>query len=316
MPKKRVIVTTTINAPTEAIELFDSFEDFSLIVIGDKKTPSDYRLRRGLYVSPEEQEKKYPRLSQLLGWNCIQRRNIGFLIALEAGAEVVATVDDDNIPMPGWGQNLLIGQSTSLRSYRGAEPVFDPIGATNYPQLWHRGFPIQMVKDRDYADHTQVQQVVRVQADFWNGDPDIDAVCRMIHRPNCVFEPAGFPFASPMFAPFNSQNTFIDAALLPDYFMFPGIGRMDDIWGAFYLQARTGVRPVFCRASVTQQRNVHDLTRDLSQEVIGYENTVGLLNAIARDPRNFFAFLPGTAVAAYLEYNEIACRLIARREVA
>jgi hypothetical protein len=51
MPQQRVIVTTTINPPSEAIELFDSFEDFSLIVIGDKKTPSDHSRRRGVYVS-------------------------------------------------------------------------------------------------------------------------------------------------------------------------------------------------------------------------------------------------------------------------
>jgi hypothetical protein len=49
--QQRVIVTTTINPPSEAIELFDSFEDFSLIVIGDKKTPSDHSRRRGVYVS-------------------------------------------------------------------------------------------------------------------------------------------------------------------------------------------------------------------------------------------------------------------------
>ena len=78
---KKVIVTTTINPPTEAIEKFQSMADWDLVVIGDKKTPADYRLRRGIYVPPEEQEKYDPALSEAIGWNCIQRRNFGLLWA-------------------------------------------------------------------------------------------------------------------------------------------------------------------------------------------------------------------------------------------
>ena len=229
------------------------------------------------------------------------------------GADIVATIDDDNVPKPGWGSDLLIGQTVPVRSYRCGAAAFDPIGASNYPNLWHRGFPIQLVHARDYADHAETSTTVRIQADFWDGDPDIDAVCRMVHRPVCRFDPVGFPFTSPTIAPFNSQNTFIEGNLVPDYFMFPGIGRMDDIWGAYYLQAVTGARPVFCPPTVEQVRNAHDLTRDFSLEVIGYERTLNLLDSVAQDPRNFFAFLPGAAVAAFLEYRDIARALVSRR---
>jgi len=40
---KKVIVTTTIHPPTEAIEAFQAMEDWELVVIGDKKTPGDWR---------------------------------------------------------------------------------------------------------------------------------------------------------------------------------------------------------------------------------------------------------------------------------
>ena len=43
----KVIVTTTINPPTRAVESFQSMEDWELVVVGDLKTPSPYRLRRG-----------------------------------------------------------------------------------------------------------------------------------------------------------------------------------------------------------------------------------------------------------------------------
>ena len=74
---KKVIVTTTINHPTKAIDLFQSMDDWELVVIGDKKTPKDYQLRKGIYVSPEEQERYDKSLSDAIGWNCIQRRNFG-----------------------------------------------------------------------------------------------------------------------------------------------------------------------------------------------------------------------------------------------
>ena len=76
---RKIIVTTTINPPTEAIRRFERMKDWELVVIGDKKTPKPYRLKRGIYVSPEEQEKYDKPLSDAIGWNCIQRRSFGLL---------------------------------------------------------------------------------------------------------------------------------------------------------------------------------------------------------------------------------------------
>jgi hypothetical protein len=127
---KKVIVTTTINAPTKAIRLFDAMTDWQLVVIGDRKTPPDYRLDRGVYVDPISQAKYDPALSDAIGWNCIQRRNFGLLIAYDMGAEVVAVVDDDNVPLPGWSEQLMIGREIEVNYYETTLPVFDPIGAT------------------------------------------------------------------------------------------------------------------------------------------------------------------------------------------
>lgn len=63
----RVIVTTTINAPTEALRKFAAMPEWDLVVIGDKKTPSDFHIDGARYVGPEEQEKYDPELSEALG---------------------------------------------------------------------------------------------------------------------------------------------------------------------------------------------------------------------------------------------------------
>ena len=299
---KKVIVTTTINPPTKAIQLFQAMKDWDLVVIGDLKTPADYHLERGTYVPPAEQEKYDPALSEAIGWNCIQRRILGVLWAADRKADIVAVVDDDNIPLEGWGENLLIGRETEVNFYETDLPAFDPVGATNHPKIWHRGYPLQLLPKRDYTRKTRRKVTADVQADFWNGDPDIDAICRMEHAPECDFQPGCFPMASNKIGPFNSQNTFLSGRCLKDYFLFPHVGRMDDIWAAYYLQAK-GFRAVWNRASVYQDRNIHDLVRDMKQEYVGYENNLKLVQDVAKDPESILAYLPGRSVWAFQLYR-------------
>ncbi|MBN1182411.1 MAG: hypothetical protein JXB49_09005 [Bacteroidales bacterium] len=301
---KKVIVTTTINSPTEAIQKFDSMPDWDLVVIGDLKTPKDYRLKRGIYVSPEKQEKYDKQLSDAIGWNCIQRRNFGLLWANDMKADMVAVVDDDNIPMDGWGENLLIGNTTEVNYYETDIPAFDPIGATNHKNLWHRGFPLQLIPSRVYSNKIKKELDADIQADFWNGDPDIDAICRMEHAPDCVFEDIFFPISANKLAPFNSQNTFLKGALLKDYFLFPHVGRMDDIWASFYLQAKNNCKVVYGKASVYQERNPHDLVKDLKQEYLGYENNLKIVQELPNNADALLKYLPEVSVLAFKLYKK------------
>ncbi|KIX13271.1 hypothetical protein [Dethiosulfatarculus sandiegensis] len=299
---RKVIVTTTINPPTEAIIRYDSMEDWSLVVIGDLKTPKDYKLKKGVYVSPEEQEAYDKELSDAIGWNCIQRRSFGLLWARDLGADLVAVIDDDNIPLPGWGENLMLGREVSVNYYADQSPAFDPVGATNHPHLWHRGFPLPLLAQRDYTDVSTRRITCDVQADFWNGDPDIDAICRMEHAPECDFNSELFPLAGQGISPFNSQNTFVSGRFLKDYFLFPHVGRMDDIWASFYLQA-LGAKVVYGKPSVYQERNVHDLVKDMKQEYLGYENNLRLVQELEGDPKALFKYLPERSQKAFQLYR-------------
>ena len=294
---KKVIVSTTINPPTEAIRRFEAMKDWELVVIGDKKTPA-YKLDRGTYVSPEEQEKYDRALSDAIGWNCIQRRSLGLLWAHDLKADIVAVVDDDNIPEPGWGENLLLGREVEVNYYETDLPAFDPVGATNHQQIWHRGYPLQLLPKRDYSKRSRKKIVPEVQADFWDGDPDIDAICRMEHRPECKFDPACFPIAANKMGPFNSQNTFIAGKWLKDYFLFPHVGRMDDIWAAYYVQG-LGAKVVWAKASVYQDRNIQNPVRDMKAEYVGYENNLELVQNVAQEPESIVQYLPGRSVEAF-----------------
>ena len=116
----KYIVTTTINYPTVATKKFCKIADeknWKFVVVGDTKTPHDdyFKLKEDYnnfeYLHPEDQEKLYPALSETIGWKSIQRRNIGLIYAYDQGAEIIATIDDDNIPYDEWGDNVLVGKT-------------------------------------------------------------------------------------------------------------------------------------------------------------------------------------------------------------
>lgn len=299
---KKIIVSTTINPVTEAISKFQSMDGWDLIVAGDRKTPNNYRLSKGLYLSPEMQEKMDPELSEAIGWNCIQRRNFALLKAYQEGADIVALVDDDNIPYDHWGKNLLIGKETDVNFHLTDLPAFDPIGATNEKLIWHRGFPLPLVSKRLYNQSVVKKVKPDIQADFWNGDPDIDAICRMEHAPECNFDPKLFPLASNQISPFNSQNTFISRQVIREYFLYPHVGRMDDIWASYYVQAK-GFTVVFEKPSVYQRRNEHNLIEDMKKEYLGYEHNLQIVTELKQDSESILKFLPKRSIEALNLYR-------------
>jgi hypothetical protein len=298
----KYIVTTTIYPPSVALKKFAEMKDWKLLVVGDLKTPHEEyeNMNNIIYLSPETQENLYKDLSDLIGWNCIQRRNIGFIHAYKLGATLVASVDDDNIPLDNWGQDIKVDIPVNCTIHSPLEcDVFDPISVTEYSKLWHRGFPIQNLSQRASRAHEGVI-TPSFQANFWNGDPDVDAICRMEHRPLCEFSATSFPFSSNKPSPFNSQNTIISRTALRDYFCFPFAGRMDDIWGSYYALSQ-GHSVIYDVATVFQERNNHDLTKDFTEEIIGYKNTVDLL----KDPSNIKKFIPARSWAAYVCYRNM-----------
>jgi len=298
----KIIVTTTINAPTEATLKFANMTDWHLIVVGDTKTPHNlYKdLKNITYLSPEDQEILSKELSDSIGWKSIRRRNLGYLKAYQMGADIMATVDDDNIPLENWGKELFIGKNVEVDYYETDLPVFDPIFVTEHNDLWHRGFPLQLVSKRSINNITKKEIKCLVQADFWNGDPDIDAVCRITKMPEIKFNEFK-PFASNKISPFNSQNTFIHRELIPYYMVIPHIGRMDDIWGAYAIQQdlkqKHGDFVLYNKPTVYQARNPHDLTIDMEEEMIGYKNNLQLLE------NGYRSVLPENSAISYEIYK-------------
>jgi len=297
------IATTTINKPTKALKLFAKNKNCKLIVALDKKSKK-FDLKNSIVLSTKYQEKKWPKLSKLVGWNCIQRRNFAILEAFERGAEVIALIDDDNIPYSNWFKNIYINRQIKCNEIKTNKKIFDPVGYTNHPNLWHRGLPLELVNNRKYKADKKKLIKPDIQANFWNGDPDIDAVCRMIFKPECSFKKNLFPFFSKKISPFNSQNTLIARKVIKDYFLFPHIGRMDDIWASFYVTSKK-YSVLYNEPTVYQQRNVHNLIKDFKDEYIGYVNSLKLVESLYKNSENIYHFLPKKSALAFDEWKKI-----------
>jgi len=303
---KKYIVTTTIYPPTEATIKFSNKKDWTLIVVGDTKTPhKEYEDLNCIYLNPDEQEKKYPEASKILGWRTIQRRNIGFIEAYNLGADIIATVDDDNIPYDDWGKGLYIGKEIEVDMYEPKNEVFDPLSITKANQVWHRGFPIELVPDRHKVEYKgKIKRKVLVQADLWDGDPDIDALARLSLKPIVKYSDITAPYCSNKISPFNSQNTFLAREVIPYYSVLPHVGRMDDIWGSYVMQKYFPNSVIYNKATVYQDRNIQDLITNLEKEIIGYRTTLKLI----QDLENFKKYLPELTVKyidAYQKYFEL-----------
>ena len=309
---KKIIATTTINPPTEALIKYTKLKDWHVIVAGDLKTQHELfqSIDNLTYLTPDYQEKMAPELSKLIGWNSMQRRNFAILEAYRMKADVIGIIDDDNVPNDNWGQDILINKEIEVDFYLIDDIAFDPIGSlSNYKHLWHRGFPLQRIPFRNYSNKIKKKIVPQIQAIFWNGDPDIDAICRMIYNPKTSFEDSEFPFASNKLSPFNSQNTIISKEIVKDYFLFPFVGRMDDIWAAYYVQSK-GNQVIFSKPEVYSDRSIGTVGRyssiqDMKKEYLGMEYTLDLLFQLQENSDNIKNFISEKSWDAFSEWKKL-----------
>ena len=284
---KTALITTTINVP-EVLRLHRAIDpDVAFFVAGDEKTPHGQLhallradLSNATYYTPNTQRGREYACSDLIGFNCIQRRNIALLEALRWGADIIVSVDDDNLPVDeayfSWFRTLL--DSLSWNGLSVTAPWFDP-GQLLLPPAPHRGLPIDAQTRFEVRPVTQAK--VGVAAGLCLGDPDVGAITRIALGPTVTSVSElgrnGVVFTSreASWTVFNSQNTAFIRELAPALFMPPGIGRYDDIVASLVCQRvmrERGLSVHFGPPFIWQQRNAHDLRKDLRDEAWGVEN--------------------------------------------
>ena len=92
------LVLTTINKVSKNILNIENGckkKNWEFQVVGDKKTPKNFKLSYGKFYSLSDQSKldlNYPKKSLV---NSYARKNIAYLMSIKNGAEVIIETDDE-----------------------------------------------------------------------------------------------------------------------------------------------------------------------------------------------------------------------------
>ncbi|MBL8848524.1 MAG: hypothetical protein JNG89_02525, partial [Planctomycetaceae bacterium] len=301
------IVVTTIFEPAflagylQDLRAFQRDAATTLYIIADRKTPpavaqaAERARREGFDVrcpSLDEQQawlKSIDAPEDFIPWNTDNRRNIGFLMALADGAEVLISIDDDNFCRPETdfvGAHHVVGNACSdpvARSSDGWFNICDQLGGWGRNEVFARGFPYfaQRSPRTTTTAAPDPSLTVAMNAGLWLDDPDVDAIYRLCRRPNGTsFRGNSVVLGPDTWSPINTQNTALTrSAALCYYYVRMGfplqglrIDRFGDILSGYLTQKVVkhlgqGVRigtPI-----VDHHRTQHNLFKDLYHELAG-----------------------------------------------
>ena len=280
------IVITTINPPTPTIKRLASLQGWSVVVIGDSKTPKDWSLPNTTYLSIEKQISLGFSTTQLLRERSYQRKNIGYLYAILHGARVIYETDDDN-ELISEDIPFLESNKEPVLEYVSKNLVINHHAHFHQPSTWPRGYPLEAISLPHVTTVHERQIIPAVQQGLANGDPDLDSIFRLTRKPHDVSidfsfsqnPPIALPFGS--FGPYNAQNTIfiyegLWAAVLPQTVEF----RVCDIWRSYFTQRLMwgiGCQLVFAPPYVKQIRNSHSYYDDYVSEKQIFDQVTALL---------------------------------------
>jgi hypothetical protein len=271
----RWIVLTTIAAPTEAVRRFAAIEGWSMVAVGDKKTPNNWRHPDVVFISRDEQETLSYQTVRYLPDNHYSRKTIGYLWAIEHGAHLIADVDDDNIPYPTWGTDV-DDRPTEMITNGGPGGFVNIYRPFTGDTVWPRGLPLDEVRSAAGEVRASVEAPpVAIWQGLADEDPDVDAIYRLTVGGSVTFMARRPLFVRPRtWAQVNSQNTIwhrkaFQGLLLPTTVTF----RYTDILRGYIAQAllwRKGHCLGICGPTVRQLRNVHSYMADFQDELPMY----------------------------------------------
>ncbi len=247
------------------------------LVIGDTKTPADFKLGHADYLSVADQVRQFPEFCSVLPTKHYSRKNVGYLAAIAEGATEIQETDDDNIPYPSFWDPFPEQFNVESIGQDASAPWFNVYGRFTKTRIWPRGYPLQFLQANGTPPRNSVSKVTRawIAQGLANENPDVDAVFRLTHDLPVNFEDRQpVLLDSGVWCPFNSQNTVFRREAFPLLYLPSKCSfRMTDIWRSFIAQRclwEMGEGVVFHAATVFQERNEHDLLRDFADEVPGY----------------------------------------------
>ena len=279
------IVITTIYEPTEAVIEFSKKGNYQLIVVGDRKTPANWRCENTQYLSVEQQDLQF-QLAKIIPYNHYCRKMFGYLKAIHQGASVIIDTDDDNIPKGNWSFPEFQGKFDITPPDKGFINIYQYF--TKH-KIWPRGLPLKLIKEQFHLEKSIKNQEcnIGVWQALADGDPDVDAIYRLTDGTPCFFEKQS-PLVLDVgtITPYNSQNTAIRQELFPLLYLPSFVPfRCTDILRGLIAQPIMWLYNFhlgFLGATVTQIRHEHDYLEDFISEIPMYKDYDNIVNIVSQ----------------------------------
>ena len=271
------VVVTSISKPNKALKkiAYGCVKyDYNFIVIGDVTSPNNFNIKGCNFYNVDQQVRTKFKFAKACPVRHYARKNIGYLLAIERGSNVIIDTDDDNLPYNSFWE---------LHSRIQQAPVIIKQGWVNIYRyfseykIWPRGLPLNNINN-DITPFEKLQTRIidcPIQQGLADNDPDVDAIYRLIFPEITHFEKdRKIALSKRVLCPFNSQNTtwWEDAfplLYLPSFCSF----RMTDVWRSFIAQRISWENDwhlLFHGPTVWQERNIHNLMKDFNDELKGY----------------------------------------------
>ena len=178
------VIITTINEKSKAIEQYELKEDVKILLIGDKKSHLIESNDKLIYLSIEDQKSLGFKIVEKCPFNHYARKNIGYLYALEQGAEFIYDTDDDNIPYNNWSFPAFVcdKQISSNNKYCNTYSHFSD------EFVWPRGFPLDEIHSSNDFKIENTKKEIGVWQGMADINPDVDAIYRLVFNKEIKIE--------------------------------------------------------------------------------------------------------------------------------
>lgn len=307
------ICVTSIHEPEPDFLKYRAIYDSEIYWVGDRKSPAIISKAVRSITLQDQLDIKDLSIPKLLPIDHYSRKNIGYLIALRDGAEWVLDTDDDNFPSTPYKKfPLETCDCTVLTDAKGRVNIYKYYTDHN---VWPRGLGYQFDEAQPLSTDAACDSVAVWQG-LADGDPDVDAVYRLARLGEVNFDPAPILVLDEgLYCPFNSQNTmwkarYLTYAYLPSTVTF----RFTDILRGYVAQRALWAhecRLGFIGPNVFQERNEHDLLKDLESELIMYKSIGKLISVLEGltltvcESQNLLIVYDALASAGIVQANEL-----------
>jgi hypothetical protein len=224
------IVVAALGPPTAQIQALTRVSGWQVVAVAGENTPADWKVAGAIFLSMDDQAALGYRVNAHLPYNSYLRKNIGYLFAIQHGAQIIYDADEKESVI---GDDLESRFDVYLQGRKARrEPILqfrtlpnrtvvNPFIHFGQKSVWPRGYPLEFVQqiapDISYSEVFPGKQFI--QQGLANGLPDVDSIFYNTRRShdgniNINFDTNAPPVALPhgTLAPCNAFNTLFHSS--------------------------------------------------------------------------------------------------------